>query len=205
MSFALPLLQYWYEELEPVIDEQTMRIHHTKHHQGYIDKLNASLAWTEYESRPIEQLFDQMMSLPAPLKISVGNNGGGYFNHCLFWECMCPGWSSMTDTLRDKFVVSFGSVDELKLQFRNIALWCFGSGWAWLIVDHDGNLALETTTNQYNPVMNLGGYVWTPLLCLDVWEHAYYLHYQNRRADYIDARWDVVDRRAVEERVYYSN
>ncbi|MDX1531075.1 MAG: superoxide dismutase [Rhodothermales bacterium] len=197
MAYTLPDLPYAYDALEPHIDEQTMRIHHTKHHQGYTNKLNAAVEGTEHADRPIEDLLADIDRLPEDIRTAVRNNGGGYFNHGVFWTIMRPsGGGTPTGDLADAINRKFGSYDAFKGQFKNAATGQFGSGWAWLVVDESGGLDIVGMPNQDAPVM--AGL--KPLLGIDVWEHAYYLKYQNKRADYVDAffnviNWDEVDRR----------
>ena len=189
MSFQLPDLPYNFDALEPHIDSKTMQIHHGKHHAGYTNKLNTAIAGTDLEGKTIEDILKNLdMNNTA-----VRNNGGGYFNHSLFWEIMganCGG--EPQGELADAIEKSFGSFDEFKSEFSDAAGARFGSGWAWLCVDSDGGLEVCSTANQDNPLMP-GECGKTPILCLDVWEHAYYLNYQNRRPDYIDAFFDVIN------------
>ena len=189
MSFTLPNLPYNFEALEPHIDSKTMQIHHGKHHAGYTNKLNAAIAGTELEEKTIEDILKTLdMNNTA-----VRNNGGGYFNHCLFWEIMGPDCGGEPKgELADAINKGFGSFDEFKSMFSAAAATRFGSGWAWLCVDSDGGLEVCSTANQDNPLMP-GECGKTPILCLDVWEHAYYLNYQNRRPDYIDAFFNVIN------------
>lgn len=196
MAFALPKLGYDYKDLEPVIDAKTMEIHHTKHHQGYVDKLNAALANEEgLATESLEDLMRKIDEIPMEIQAAVRNNGGGHYNHSLFWTVMTPGGSEMTAEFEKKIVESFGSVDEFKSKFETEALGRFGSGWAWLTVE-SGKLHVCSTANQDNPMMKGNA----PILGLDVWEHAYYLNYQNRRADYAKAWWNVVNWTEVERR-----
>lgn len=193
MSFQLPNLSYSHDALEPHIDSKTMQIHHGKHHAGYTSKLNAAIESTELEGKSIEDILQTLdMSNSA-----VRNNGGGYYNHCLFWEIMGPNAGGHpSGSLKDAIEKSFGSFDEFKSVFSAAAGTRFGSGWAWLCASSDGNLEVCSTPNQDNPLMP-GECGKTPILGLDVWEHAYYLNYQNRRPDYVNAffnviNWDVV-------------
>ena len=193
MSFQLPNLSYSHDALEPHIDSKTMQIHHGKHHAGYTSKLNAAIESTELEGKSIEDILQTLdMSNSA-----VRNNGGGYYNHCLFWEIMGPNpGGHPSGSLKDAIEKSFGSFDEFKSVFSAAAGTRFGSGWAWLCASSDGNLEVCSTPNQDNPLMP-GECGKTPILGLDVWEHAYYLNYQNRRPDYVNAffnviNWDVV-------------
>jgi len=193
MSFELPNLSYAYDALEPHIDARTMEIHHSKHHAGYTAKLNAAIEGTDLDGQSIESI------LSGDLSAAVRNNGGGYYNHCLFWSVMSPnGGGQPSGDLADAINNAFGSFDAFKTAFSNAAATQFGSGWAWLCVK-DGKLSVCSTPNQDNPLMN-SGCGGTPILGLDVWEHAYYLNYQNRRPDYINAffnvvNWEEVDRR----------
>ena len=189
MSFTLPNLPYNFDELEPHIDSKTMQIHHGKHHAGYTNKLNAAIAGTDLEGKTIEDILKNLdMNNTA-----VRNNGGGYFNHCLFWTVMGPNCGGEPEgALADAIEKNFGSFDDFKSKFTAAAATRFGSGWAWLCVDSDGGLEVCSTANQDNPLMP-GECGKTPILCLDVWEHAYYLNYQNRRPDYVDAFFNVIN------------
>ena len=189
MSFQLPDLNYNYDALEPHIDSKTMQIHHGKHHAGYTAKLNAAITETDLENKSIEEILTSLdMNNSA-----VRNNGGGYYNHCLFWEVMSPnGGGSPEGSLSIAIDKSFGSFDEFKSRFSAAAGTRFGSGWAWLCVDSDGSLEVCSTANQDNPLMP-GECGKTPILGLDVWEHAYYLNYQNSRPDYVEAFFNVID------------
>ncbi len=194
MSYTLPQLNYAYDALEPHIDARTMEIHHSKHHQGYTSKLNAAIQGTEMEGKSLEDLFINHMDNNA-----VRNNGGGFWNHSLFWEVMSPnGGGNPSGDLGDAINSAFGSFEEFKTAFAAAAATRFGSGWAWLCVKN-GQLEVCSTANQDNPLMNegCGG---TPILGLDVWEHAYYLNYQNRRPDYINAFFNVINWEAVSEK-----
>jgi Fe-Mn family superoxide dismutase len=196
MAYELPPLPYPYDALEPHIDEQTMRIHHDKHHQAYIDKANAALEGTEWEDRPIEQLLGAILDIvPEDTQKVVRNNGGGHANHSFFWEIMSPdGGGEPSGDLGAAIEDTFDSFDELKKIVNEAGVGRFGSGWTWLI--HDGTgLAVISTPNQDSPLMNDA----VPLLGIDVWEHAYYLKYQNRRPDYLEAWWNVVNWDAVAE------
>jgi Fe-Mn family superoxide dismutase len=187
--FELPKLSYDFSALEPHIDAKTMEIHHGKHHQAYVGKLNDAVAGTELEGQSIEELMSNVSKHSA----AVRNNGGGHFNHTLFWSVMSPnGGGEPTGKLAEAINKTFGSFEEFKTQFASAAATRFGSGWAWLVV-HDNNLVVTSTPNQDNPTMDLAEVKGTPILGLDVWEHAYYLNYQNRRPDYIGAFWNVVD------------
>lgn len=187
--FELPKLSYDFSALEPHIDAKTMEIHHGKHHQAYVGKLNDAIAGTELEGQSIEEL----MSNVSKHSTAVRNNGGGHFNHSLFWSVMSPnGGGEPTGKLAEAINKTFGSFEEFKTQFASAAATRFGSGWAWLVV-HDNNLVVTSTPNQDNPTMDIAEVKGTPILGIDVWEHAYYLNYQNRRPDYIGAFWNVVD------------
>ena len=190
MSFQLPDLNYGFDSLEPHIDAKTMQIHHGKHHAGYTSKLNAAVEGTDLEGKSIEDLLSTLdLSNTA-----VRNNGGGYYNHCLFWEIMSPnGGGSPSGKLLSAIEKAFGSFDEFKAEFSKAAATRFGSGWAWLCAHSDGSLEICSTANQDNPIMNGIGCGGSPILGLDVWEHAYYLNYQNRRPDYIDGFFNVID------------
>lgn len=190
MAYKLPDLPYEYNALEPHIDERTMKIHHTKHHQGYTDKVNAALEGHSFADLPIEEVLSRINEVPEDKRQAVINNGGGYANHTLFWEVLSPdGGGEPEGKLADDIKKSFGSFDEFKEKFSNAAAGQFGSGWGWLCVDSSGGLKVVSTPNQDSPYMN----GLTPILGLDVWEHAYYLNYQNRRPDYISAFWNVVN------------
>lgn len=196
MSFELPKLSYAYNALEPHIDARTMEIHHSKHHQGYTNNLNAAIAGTDLEGKSISEILSTCADKPA-----VRNNGGGFYNHTLFWEVMSPnGGGNPTGSLAAAIDAAFGSFDAFKDTFAKAAATRFGSGWAWLCVN-DGALEVCSTANQDNPLMGVGC-SGTPILGLDVWEHAYYLNYQNRRPDYIAAFFNVVNWKKVSE--YYA-
>ena len=195
MAFSVPDLPYAYDALEPHIDEATMKVHHDKHHQAYVDKANAALEGTEWEGKPIEDVLRDLSSLPADKRTAVRNNGGGHYNHSLFWQMLSPdGGGEPSGDLGSGIGEAFGSFDAFKDQFKEAGIGQFGSGWAWLV--HDGSgLAITSTPNQDTP-LSAGQ---TPLLGADVWEHAYYLKYQNRRPDYLDAFWNVVNWTKVSE------
>jgi Fe-Mn family superoxide dismutase len=189
MPYSLPDLPYAHDALEPHIDAKTMTIHHGKHHQGYVNKLNAALEGHDGLPSGIENLLRNFDSLPETIKGAVRNNGGGHANHSLFWTVMSPnGGGAPSGALASAIDATFGSLDALKEQFATAAGTRFGSGWAWLVVS-DGQLKVYSTANQDSPLMTGD----TPIMGLDVWEHAYYLHYQNRRPDYISAFWNVVN------------
>ncbi|KYG92236.1 superoxide dismutase [Metasolibacillus sp. FSL H7-0170] len=194
MAYELPKLPYAYDALEPHIDARTMEIHHSKHHQTYITNVNAALEGTEFAGKDVNELIANLDALPADKQTAVRNNGGGHANHTLFWEVIAPGGSNTpVGEVAAAIDAKFGSFDAFKEEFAKAATTRFGSGWAWLIVDGDG-VAVTSTPNQDSPVMEGK----TPILGLDVWEHAYYLNYQNRRPDYIGAFWNVVNWDVVE-------
>jgi len=198
MAHTLPELPYSYDALEPYIDARTMEIHHSKHHNGYVNKLNAALEkYPELQDLPVETLLRNINSVPEDIRTAVRNNGGGHANHSLFWTIMGPNaGGAPSGELAVAIEQAFGSFDAFKELFSNAAATRFGSGWAWLVVDGFGKLAVYSSANQDSPYMN--GH--TPILGLDVWEHAYYLKYQNRRPEYISNWWNVVNWEAVAER-----
>jgi Fe-Mn family superoxide dismutase len=190
MSFKLPDLAYDYNALESAIDAQTMEIHHTKHHNTYITNLNNALAGSEHEGKDLEDLVRNAGAISP----AVRNNGGGHWNHSFFWDLMTPdSMGAPSGVLADDIKATFGDFDTFKTQFTQASLTRFGSGWAWLIVNKEGKLQITSTPNQDNPLMDIAEVKGSPILGLDVWEHAYYLRYQNRRPDYINAWWDVVN------------
>jgi Fe-Mn family superoxide dismutase len=189
MSFELPQLPYSYSSLEPHIDAQTMEIHHSKHHAGYTTKLNAAIAGSSLEGQSIEHILESLDMSNA----AVRNNGGGFFNHSLFWSVMSPEPKALSGELANQIDTAFGSFDKFKDVFSKAAATQFGSGWAWLCVHNGGRLEVCSTANQDNPLMPGVACEGTPILGLDVWEHAYYLNYQNRRPDYIEAFFNVID------------
>ena len=191
MAFELPNLTYEYDSLEPHIDAKTMEIHHSKHHAGYTNNLNNAISGTEFENKSIEEIL-KTPNLPQAIR----NNGGGFYNHCLFWEILSPNPNKGSNEFISLIEKTFGSCDSMKEEFQKAAATRFGSGWAWLC-SKDGKLSICSTPNQDNPLMG-GGCGGTPILGLDVWEHAYYLNYQNRRPDYIKAFWSIVNWAAVE-------
>ena len=196
-------LPYSYGALEPYIDGRTMQIHHDLHHAGYIRKLNAALEkWMDCPFDTLESVFGGMDAVPEDIVTSIRNNGGGTWNHSLFWECLSPETGQQPgEALLAAINTSFGSFDAMKDMFSDAAATRFGSGWAWLCVDKQAGLFVSSTPNQDNPMMSSLVERWgVPILGLDVWEHAYYLHYQNRRKDYIDAFWNIVNWKAVDER-----
>ncbi len=197
MSFVLPALPYATDALEPHIDKMTMEIHHGKHHQAYVDNLNKALAGTGSENIALEDLMKSISKFP----MAVRNNGGGHYNHTLYWSIMSPnGGGNPSGDLAKAIDAAFGSFDEFKKKFAEAGATRFGSGWAWLCVKADGSLCVCSTPNQDNPLMDIAECPGTPILGMDVWEHAYYLKYQNRRPDYIGAFWNVINWTAVAER-----
>ena len=189
MAYTLPELPYGFDDLEPHIDGQTMRIHHGKHHQGYTTKVNAALEGHAFAELPIEEVLQRINEVPEEIRQAVINNGGGYANHKLFWEILSPnGGGAPTGELAGAIEAAFGSFDAFKEKFSAASAGQFGSGWGWLCVDKGCDLKVISTPNQDSPYMN----GLTPIMGLDVWEHAYYLHYQNRRPDYIEAFWNIV-------------
>jgi Fe-Mn family superoxide dismutase len=196
MAFKLPSLTYAADALEPHIDARTMEIHHGKHHNGYTSKLNAAVEGTTLEGKSIEEILGGLDMNNA----AVRNNGGGYYNHCLFWEVIGPDSGQMSSELSSAIDTAFGSFNIFKDAFSKAAATQFGSGWAWLCVHSDGKLEVCSTPNQDNPLMKSVGCEGTPILGLDVWEHAYYLNYQNRRPDYIEAFFNVVNWTEVSKR-----
>ncbi|MEZ4920839.1 MAG: superoxide dismutase [Saprospiraceae bacterium] len=190
MSFTLPNLPYDFNALEPHVDARTMEIHHGKHHAGYVNNLNAAVDGTPNAGKSLEELLANVSSLGA----AVRNNGGGHYNHSLFWTVMSPnGGGAPTGALAAQIDADFGSLDAMQQEFNKAAATRFGSGWAWLCVGADKKLFVTSTPNQDNPMMDVADKKGTPILGLDVWEHAYYLHYQNRRPDYVSAWWNVVN------------
>ena len=197
MAFTLPELPYAHDALEPHIDARTMTIHHGKHHNGYTNKLNAAIEGTDLAGKSIEDILANVSSAST----GVRNNGGGYYNHCLFWEVMSPnGGGEPSGALADAINAAFGSFDDFKAAFASAAGTRFGSGWAWLIKKADGSVAVTSTPNQDNPLMDVADEKGTPLLGIDVWEHAYYLNYQNRRPDYVAAFFNVINWDKVAEK-----
>ena len=189
MPFTLPALPYAYEALEPNIDTTTMKIHHGKHHQAYVDNLNKAIAGTDNEGKTMEEL----VATAGTISAAVRNNGGGHWNHSFFWESMAANaGGAPSGKLAEAITAAFGSFESFKEKFAAAGMTRFGSGWAWLIVK-DGKLEVSSTPNQDNPLMDVAEVKGTPVLGCDVWEHAYYLHYQNRRADYLTAFWNVVN------------
>ncbi|MGF1584937.1 MAG: superoxide dismutase [Bacteroidales bacterium] len=196
MSFKLPSLKYNYNALEPHIDARTMEIHHTKHHAAYTNNLNAAVENTELDGKSIEEIMNNV----SKYSVAVRNNGGGFYNHNLFWEVMGPnGGGEPTGELMSAIKSEFGSFETFKDEFSKAAATRFGSGWAWLVV-RDGKLVVSSTANQDNPLMDIAEVKGKPVLGIDVWEHAYYLQYQNRRPDYISAFWNVINWEEVARR-----
>ncbi|MCO4345926.1 superoxide dismutase [Staphylococcus agnetis] len=193
MAFELPKLPYGYDALEPHIDKETMEIHHSKHHNTYVTKLNDAVKGTELENKSIEELIANVDQLPEDKKTAVRNNGGGHFNHSLFWQFLSPDAEEKGEVV-DKIKEQWGSLDAFKKEFSDKAAARFGSGWAWLVVNN-GQLEIVTTANQDSPLSEGKA----PILTLDVWEHAYYLKYQNKRPDYISTFWNVVNWEKVDE------
>jgi Fe-Mn family superoxide dismutase len=197
MAYSVPDLPYAYDALEPHIDEATMRVHHDKHHQAYVDKANGALEGTEWADKDVEEVLTNLSSLPDDKQGPVRNNAGGHYNHSLFWQMLSPdGGGEPGGELGAAIESAFGSFDAFKEEFKNAGIARFGSGWAWLVKDGSGNLAVVSTPNQDSPISDGQ----TALLGCDVWEHAYYLKYQNKRPDYIDAFWNVVNWDYVGER-----
>jgi Fe-Mn family superoxide dismutase len=201
MPYEVPPLPYAYDALEPHIDAQTMTIHHDKHHQAYVDKVNAALEGTEFADKPIEEVIANLDTLPEEKRTPVRNQGGGHLNHNMFWESMSPGGGGApAGDLAAAIESAFGGFEQFKDSFQQAGVAQFGSGWVWLVLDA-GQLAVTSTTNQDNPI-SAGA---APLLGNDVWEHAYYLRYQNRRPDYLEAWWNTVDWDKVAERFSASS
>jgi Fe-Mn family superoxide dismutase len=198
MAFELPKLDYPYDALEPYIDARTMEIHHSKHHAGYVSKTNAALeSHPDLAGKGIDELLSDLNALPEDLRTAIRNNGGGHSNHSLFWKVMAPGaGGEPKGSLAEAIAAKFGSFDSFKSEFSKAAATRFGSGWAWLVTDASGGLKVLSTANQDSPLSD----GMKPVLGLDVWEHAYYLKYQNRRPDYIEAWWNVVNWEEVAKR-----
>lgn len=189
MAFELPQLPYAYDALEPHIDKETMNIHHTKHHNTYVTNLNKAVEGTEFANKPVEELISDLEAVPENIRTAVRNNGGGHANHSLFWQILSPnGGGEPTGELADAINTKFGSFEAFKEEFNKAAIGRFGSGWAWLVVNN-GELEVTSTPNQDSPLMEGK----TPILGIDVWEHAYYLKYQNRRPEYVAAFWNVIN------------
>ena len=189
MAFEVPPLPYGYDALKPTIDEETMKLHHDKHHQAYVDKLNGALGDNGLEGASLEDILGRVSSLPPVVR----NNGGGHWNHSFFWQIMSASGGEPSGALKAAIESAFGGVDQLKEQFNTAGANQFGSGWAWLVASPDGTLSIGSTPNQDNPLMDDAKLKGTPILGNDVWEHAYYLTYNNRRPDYLKAWWNVVN------------
>ncbi len=201
MAFTLDPLPYANNALEPHIDALTMEIHHDRHHQAYVTNLNAAVAGTELEGKSLEELIANISKAPAPVR----NNGGGHWNHSFFWKSLsASGGGEPTGELGAAITAKFGSFSAFKDEFKKASIGRFGSGWAWLIVKDGGEIAITSSPNQDNPLMDIAEVKGTPVIGLDVWEHAYYLKYQNKRPDYIDAYWNVVDWKAADA-LYVAN
>jgi superoxide dismutase, Fe-Mn family len=198
MAYEVPPLPYDYNALEPHIDEQTMRVHHDKHHQAYVDNANAALQGTEWADKPVEEVLKNLDALPEDKRTPVRNNAGGHYNHSLFWEWMSPdgGGDPPDGPFKEAVESTFGSVSALKEQVNDAGVKRFGSGWTWLVQDEGGALAVMSTANQDSPISEGK----TEVLGIDVWEHAYYLKYQNRRPEYLGVWWNVVNWDAVQKR-----
>ena len=194
MAFTLPPLPYAYDALEPHIDEQTMKIHHDKHHQAYVDNLNKAIAGTEHENKSLEEL----VAGAGKISPAVRNNGGGHWNHTFFWDILSKDAGSPSGSLAEAINSTFGSFDEFKTKFGAAGVGRFGSGWVWLI-SRDGKLEITSTPNQDNPLMDVAEVKGTPIIGVDVWEHAYYLKYQNKRPDYLGAIWNVINWKKAQE------
>ena len=197
MAFQLPSLPYSHGALEPHIDQQTMEIHHGKHHQAYVDNLNKAIAGTEHESKSLMELVKNAGSISP----AVRNNGGGHWNHSFFWETLTPNSTAPSGALLKAIEETFGSVDAMKEKVAEAGATRFGSGWAWLGVDSNKKLVVGSTPNQDNPYMDVSDFKCDPILGIDVWEHAYYLDYQNRRADHVNKLWEIIDWDVVEKRL----
>ena len=202
-QYQLPKLNYSYSALEPSIDSATMHIHYNNHHGAYTKNLNDALAkYPELQKKPLTELFANMDQVPADIKVSVRNNGGGFYNHVLFWELLTPASKSkMSGYVEQELVKAFGTVDKFKEAFEKAASTRFGSGWAWLIKDSTGKYRIISTPNQDNPLMSVIDVKGEPILALDVWEHAYYLKYQSKRAEYVKNFWNIVNWAEVEKRM----
>lgn len=195
-KFEFPKIPYAYDALEPHIDKMTMEVHYSKHHKAYFNNFVAAIKGTEMEKMTMEEIFANISKLP----VAVRNNGGGFYNHVIFWENMKLDGGKPSEKLAKAIDATFGSLDELKKQFSDAGKTRFGSGWAWLSVDSNGKLFISSTPNQDNPLMDVTEKRGTPILTMDVWEHAYYLKYQNKRPDYIEAFWNVINWDVVSER-----
>lgn len=200
MAFTLPELKYAFDALERAIDAKTMEIHHDKHHQAYVDNLNKALeSHPELQDKSLEELVMSVGSLPDDIKTPVRNNAGGHWNHTFFWEILSPEEQEVPSKVMDAITGSYESWEKFVEEFKKAALGRFGSGWVWLIKTEDGKVKIISTPNQDNPYMDIAEVKGTPILGLDVWEHAYYLKYQNKRPDYVDAFWSVINWKKVEE------
>lgn len=202
MAFTLPELGYEYDALQPYIDAETMEIHHSKHHNAYVTNLNAAIIGTEFEDKSLEYIMANIAKAGAPIR----NNGGGHYNHSLFWKLLSPNGTKPSGEILDEINKQWSSLDNFKTEFTKAATTRFGSGWAWLVINKDGSLSINSTANQDNPLMGkeVSGAEGYPLLGLDVWEHAYYLKYQNKRPDYIAAFYNVIDWDEVNSRLIES-
>ncbi len=196
MKFEFPELPYSFDALEPHIDAQTMELHYTKHHKGYFDKFVAAISGTDLENQSLEEIFSKVSTHSA----AVRNNGGGYFNHMLFWENLSPNGGKPSDELMEAITAKYGSFEAFQEKFNNAAATRFGSGWAWLNINTKGGLCINSSANQDNPYMDTMECNCKPILALDVWEHAYYLNYQNRRPEYIAAFWKIINWDVVNKR-----
>jgi superoxide dismutase, Fe-Mn family len=195
-KFVFKPLPYAYDALEPYIDKMTMEVHYSRHHKAYYDNFLKAISGTPLEEKTLPEIFAEISKYPA----GVRNNGGGYYNHELYWDNMAPNGIAMSTGFMNLLTKKFGSVEKFKEDFGNAGMTRFGSGWAWLSVDSEGELFISSTPNQDNPLMDIAEKRGTPLLAMDVWEHAYYLKYQNKRVDYISAFWNVINWKIVEER-----
>lgn len=199
-QFQLPPLPYSYEALEPYIDSKTMEIHYSKHHAGYVNKLNEALTTAEeYQGKSIEELLQQLDKMTLALQKAVRNQGGGHWNHSFFWTILSPGNKPFKGKVADAIIAKYGSHENFKKTFNDTAMKVFGSGWCWLIKDAQGNLDIVTTANQDNPLMSIAEVKGKPIMGVDVWEHAYYLKHQNRRADYLNDIWNVWNWEKIEQ------
>jgi Fe-Mn family superoxide dismutase len=196
-GFTLPPLPYAFDALEPHIDAKTMEIHHDRHHKAYVDNLNKALAGTEWASKPVEEVLVNLAKLPEKMRNAVKNNGGGHYNHSLFWQLMSPKGGKPSGGFNDAVANAFKDIEGMLKQLKEAAMTRFGSGWAWVVVQKGGKLTIVSSPNQDNTLMDVSG---TPVLGIDVWEHAYYLKYQNKRADYVDAFFKVINWEFVSER-----
>ncbi|OFX20159.1 MAG: superoxide dismutase [Bacteroidetes bacterium GWA2_31_9] len=194
--FTLPNLEYSYDALEPFIDRLTMEIHHTKHHAAYVNNLNNALKGIDAENNSLGEILEHVSEYSPTIR----NNGGGHYNHSLFWKLLSPYKTKISDELLNEINTTFGTFEKFKEEFSDVAMKRFGSGWAWLIVNDSGKLQIISTPNQDNPLMNVTAVKGYPLLCIDVWEHAYYLNYQNKRNDYIIAFFNIINWKEVDER-----